>query len=97
MYFSGKDLKCTLGQAPGSGLLLLRYFAYSYHHKVLTYVEYRTVSGVFQNIDPHPPLRPASMSSPRTKGGGYTLAGRRGAGGGSIFWKTPAWDWPLTV
>ncbi len=39
-------------------------------HKVLTYVEYRAVSGVFQNIDPQPPLHPASVSSPRTKGGG---------------------------
>ncbi len=35
---------------------------------------------------PHPPLRPASLSSPRNKGG-YTLAGRRGWWG-SIFWKT---------
>ncbi len=35
-----------------------------------TYVEYRAVSGVFQNIDPPPPLHPASVSSPRTKGGG---------------------------
>ncbi len=25
-----------------------------YTHKVLTYEEYRSVSGVFQNIDPHP-------------------------------------------
>ena len=41
-----------------------------YHHKVLTYVEYRAVSGVFQNIDPPPPFHPASVSSPRTKGGG---------------------------
>ncbi len=56
-------------------------------HKVLTYVEYRAVSGFFQNIDPlPPPFNPASLSSPRTKGGGYTLAGRCG---GSIFWKTP--------
>ncbi len=31
---------------------------------------------------------PASMSSPRTKGGGYTLAGKWGSGR-SIFWKTP--------
>ncbi len=47
-------------------------------HKVLTYVEYRAVSGVFQNIDPSTPspLHPASVSSPRTKGGVYTLAGR---------------------
>ncbi len=28
------------------------------------------MSGVFQNIDPPPPLHPASVSSPRTKGGG---------------------------
>ncbi len=32
--------------------------------KVLTYVEYRAVSGVFQNIDPQPPLHLASVSSP---------------------------------
>ncbi len=32
-------------------------------HKVLTYVEYRAVPGVFQNIDPsHPHLHPASVS-----------------------------------
>ncbi len=38
-------------------------------HKVLTYVEYRAVSGVFQNIDPTPlsAQRPASVSSPRNK------------------------------
>ncbi len=59
-------------------------------HKVLTYVDCRvlSVSGVFQNIDPPPSLYPASVSSPRTKGGGYTLAGQCG-GGGSLFWKTP--------
>ncbi len=56
--------------------------------KYLKYVEYRAVSGVFQNIDPPSPLHPATVSSPRTKGGGYTLAGRWG-GRGSIFWKTP--------
>ncbi len=59
-------------------------------HKVLTYIEYRAVFGVFRTIDPPtPPCLPlASVSSPRTKGGGYTLAERWG-GGGSIFWKTP--------
>ena len=37
---------------------------------------------------PHPPLHPASVSSPHTKGGGLhtRLAVREG---GSIFWKTP--------
>jgi uncharacterized coiled-coil DUF342 family protein len=46
-------------------------------HKVLTNIEYRGVSGVFRTIDPPPPVHPASVSSPRTKGGRvYTLAGR---------------------
>ncbi len=35
-------------------------------HKVVTYVEYRAVSGVFHNIDPPPSLHPASVTSPRT-------------------------------
>ncbi len=38
---------------------------------------------------PHPPLHPASVSSPRTKGGGYATHSPGGeGGGGSIFWKT---------
>jgi hypothetical protein len=45
------------------------------HHKVLTYVEFRAVSGVFQNIDPPPPLQPASESSPRIKGRGVHTRG----------------------
>ncbi len=60
-------------------------------HKVLTYVEYRAVFGVFQNIDPPPhPLstqRVCPSPDQRRGGGGYTLAGQWG-GGGSIFWKT---------
>ncbi len=46
---------------------------------LLTYIEYRAVSGVFRTIDPPLPLRPSSVSSQRTKGGGgggYTLVGR---------------------
>ncbi len=39
-------------------------------HKVLTYIEYRAVSGVFRTIDPPTPLNPASVSSPRTEGRG---------------------------
>ncbi len=60
------------------------------NHKVLTYLEYRAVSGVFQNIDPPPPpyIQPASVSSPRTKGGGVPTR-RAVRGWGSIFWKTP--------
>ncbi len=42
-------------------------------------VQLQTVSGVYQNIDPPPPpLHPASVFSPCTKGWGYTLAGRWG-------------------
>ncbi len=59
----------------------------------LTCVEYRALSGVFQNnyIDPPPPLPLASVSSPRTQGGGvHTRRAVRGVGAGrSIFWKTP--------
>ncbi len=59
----------------------------SINYKVLTYVECREVSGVFQNIDPPPLFHPASVSSPRTKGS------PGGEGGGwsifSIFWKRP--------
>ncbi len=53
-------------------------------------VEYRAVSGVFQNIDPSPSHRPASVLYPPAfgAGGGHTFVGWRG-GGGSVFWKTP--------
>ncbi len=39
-------------------------------HKVLTYIEYRAVSGVFRNIDPPPPHRPASVYGPVFGAGG---------------------------
>jgi hypothetical protein len=57
-------------------------------HKVLTYIEYRSVSGVFRNIDPPPPLHPASVSSPAPKVGGTHSPGRWGDGG-SIFRMMP--------
>ncbi len=54
---------------------------HSWEHKVLTYTEYRAVSGVFRTIDPPPPLHPASESCPRTKGGGvHTRRAVRGWG-----------------
>jgi hypothetical protein len=65
-------------------------------HKVLTYIEYRAVSGVFQNNDPPPPFHPANVSSPRTKSGGYTLQGVRGVGV-QYFGRRQTLDWPLTV
>ncbi len=53
-------------------------------HKVLTYEEYRAVSGVFQNIHPPPPPTPLSTQRvcppPTPKAGGYTLAWQWGRG-----------------
>ncbi len=47
------------------------------------------MSLVFQNIDPPPPHRPASMYPlPLLRGGGHTRWVEKGVGG-SIFWKTP--------
>jgi hypothetical protein len=44
------------------------------------------MSLVFQNIDPHPPLRPASVCPPPLLGGGEdTLAGGRGGWGVNIL------------
>ncbi len=59
-------------------------------------------------LTPHPPLRPASLSSPASKAGGgylftvyisggYTLAGRRGGWGGQYFGRREKQDCPLTV
>ncbi len=60
-------------------------------HEVLTYVEYRAVSGVFQNTDPTPPLHPASVSSPAPKTGGGEVLGSQ------YFGRRQALDGPLTV
>jgi hypothetical protein len=49
-------------------------------------IEYRAVSGVFQTIDTPPPLHPASVSSPRTNGGGVHTHTPGGEGvGGQYF------------
>jgi hypothetical protein len=37
--------------------------------KVLTYIEYRAVSGVFGTIDPPTPSSPSACLFPRSKGG----------------------------
>jgi hypothetical protein len=42
------------------------------------------MSGVFQNIDPPPPHRPASVYFPPLVRGEDTLAGRRGGWGGGV-------------
>jgi hypothetical protein len=47
------------------------------------------MSGVFQNIDPHPlTARRVCVPPPAFGAGEVTIAGWK-AGGGSIFWKTP--------
>jgi hypothetical protein len=57
------------------------------------------MSLVFQNIDPHPPLRPACVPPTFVGGGGVdTFAGRRGGwGGGQYFGRRETQDCPLTV
>jgi hypothetical protein len=56
-------------------------------HKVLTYVDYRTVSGVFQNIDPPPtPLSTQRVCPPPApKAGGTHSPGGEGGGGVNIL------------
>jgi hypothetical protein len=58
-------------------------------HKVLTYVEYRAVSDVFQYIDPHPLSTQRVCPPPAPWGGGGVHTRRAVRGWGSIFWKTP--------
>ncbi len=50
---------------------------------MLTYIEYKAVSGVFRTIDPPPPFHLASVSSPLTKGG-VGVQGGEGVGGVKI-------------
>ena len=50
-------------------------------NKVLTYVEYRAVSCVFQNIDPHPLSTQSVSSPPAPKAGVHTRRAVRGVGG----------------
>jgi hypothetical protein len=66
-------------------------------HKVLTYIEYRAVSGVFQNIDPLPPSPPSKCVLPphQRRGGGTHSPG--GEGVGECFGRRQTLDWPLTV
>jgi hypothetical protein len=62
------------------------------YNKVLTQIEYRAMSSVFQTFDPPSPLRPASVSSNGGGGGVHTGRAVGGGGGGSIIWKTPDID-----
>ncbi len=63
----------------------------SLEHKVFTYVEYRAVSGVFQNIDPPRPLSTQRMyPHPASKAGGGNTRRARG-GGGNILEDARHW------
>jgi hypothetical protein len=53
-------------------------------HKVLTYIEYRAVSGVFRTIDPHPPSPSSECVLPPRAGGAHTGRAVRGLGGVNI-------------
>ncbi len=50
-------------------------------HEVLTYVEYRAVSDVFQNIDPPPPSPSRECVPPHQRRGGTHSPGGEGGGG----------------
>jgi hypothetical protein len=56
--------------------------------EIIVRVQANPMAGVFQNIDPHPPHRPASVYPPPLVRGEDTLTGWREGGGGLIFWKT---------
>jgi hypothetical protein len=59
-------------------------------HKVITYVEYRAVSGIFHNIDPPPPptpLRECVLPLHQSRIGVHTR--REVRGWGVNIWKTP--------
>ncbi len=60
--------------------------------RVLTDLEYRAVSGVFQNIGPHPLSTQRVCPPPAPKAGAYTLAGQ---GGGQYFGRRQTLDWLL--
>ena len=62
--------RCAPPPSIAASLLLIRPPNIYKIYKVLTYEEYRAVSGVFQNIEPPPPFHPASVSSPAPKAGG---------------------------
>jgi hypothetical protein len=66
-------------------------------HKVLTYIEYSAVSGVFRTIDPHPlsPQRVCPPPAPKA-GGGHTRRAVRGWGVNMYFGRRQTLDWPLT-
>jgi hypothetical protein len=72
----------------------VNYPEYTRRQEVLTFVDYRAVSGVFQNMDPPPPSPPSEcVLPPHQRGGGggggsHSPGGERG--GGSIIWKTSA-------
>jgi hypothetical protein len=52
-------------------------------------IEYRAVSGVFQNSEPLTLLSTQRVCPPPCKGGGYTGVHTRRAVGGQYFWKMP--------
>ncbi len=59
-------------------------------HKVLTYVEYRAVSDVFQNIYPPTPLSSQRVCPPPAPNAEGTHSPGGEGDGGSIYWKTAA-------
>jgi hypothetical protein len=81
-------------------LLYRNYFCqcnvvYSVLRKILTYIEYRAVSGVFRSIDPFPPSE-CVLLPPHQRLGDTHSPGGEGVGG-QYFGRRQTLDWPLTV
>jgi hypothetical protein len=67
-------------------------------HKVLTFIEYRAVSGVFRTIDPPPsaPICSKCVLPPHQRRGDTHSQGGEGVGG-QYFGRRQTLDWLLTV
>ncbi len=79
---------------PRLGNIFILFSAHSLvvlRHKVFTYIEYRAVSASSELLTPRPPFHPASLSSPRTKGGGVHT--RRAVRGGGVNISEDARHW----
>jgi hypothetical protein len=92
---------CELGGLEEAGNSLSWNFSYRAvgpAHKVLTYVEYRAVSGIIQNIDPLPlsTQQVCPPSAPKGGGGGDTHSPGGEGVGGQYFGRRQKLDWPLT-